>query len=249
MDLEARGQVHTEITCERADASLHEIAGREWKNSNESQHLRTRKRLCKWQTGLAMESYESRRSRSTPPRKSTSHRIISRSKSGPVSGKRLWCRRSLRNLTPNEYSRWKSYTVQRLENPRESVSKPDWDRMNSWKILSRGNGSGCGVTPRRCQTGCGLVRPQAMRGITGRAEYRECSPCDENLGPRDRELDSKPQRPTLSAGELYVSFRADFNDGVDELQECVSGFFIVSGRVEMVVNHAPVLRYVPGESA
>ena len=54
-------------------------------------------------------------------------------------------------------------------------------------------------------------------------------------------LNSNP-RATLPVGELYVSVWADFNGGIDELQECIDGFLILGGRVEMVVNHATVLR-------
>ena len=59
-------------------------------------------------------------------------------------------------------------------------------------------------------------------------------------------LNSNP-RAALSVGELYVSVWADFNSDIDDLQDCVDGFLIVGGRVEMVVNHATVLRYVLGE--
>jgi site-specific recombinase XerD len=129
----------TEITHEHADAYLREIAGRDWKNSNKSQYLKAFKRLFKWQTqNVGGEPWEPEITfyPSSDEYQPQDYLTLEERKRLREASLEYGDVPSYGNLTPNERSRWKAHIAQRLEKPKEDVSKADWERVNSWKIPS-----------------------------------------------------------------------------------------------------------------
>lgn len=134
------GRYVQNMTTDHADASMRELAKKDFKESTKNHYQKSVKTLFKWQRDARNRDVEwepeiqySDPSTTYQPRDYLTDQDRRRLRQAAMDYGTI---PHYNSVTPDERERWNTYLAQRLQKPRDEISKADWARANSFKYTS-----------------------------------------------------------------------------------------------------------------
>lgn len=128
------------MTTDHADAWMRELAKKDFKESTKNHYQKSVKTLFKWQRDARNRNVEwepeieySDPSTNYQPRDYLTKRDRRKLRQAAMDYGTI---PHYNIVTPDERKQWKTYLAQRLQKPKDEISKEDWHRANSFKYTS-----------------------------------------------------------------------------------------------------------------
>jgi len=129
----------TILTHDHADAFVAELKTREWSDENKNQYVKSLNRYFAWRTHEhGLDEWEPEQTYSPSQRTHHARDYLTLDERQRVRDASLDYASipSYDCVTPEERDRWKAHLAQRLEKPKNAVTRDDWEDATSWKVPS-----------------------------------------------------------------------------------------------------------------